>query len=197
MKKHVLLLVAAALVAAPLTYQFAIAAEKEFKAFCPVSGGPAKEANAVDHHGRKVYFCCKNCPDSFKKEPAKYSAQVNAQLLATGQSTQVGCPYSGKATNPESTLEIAGSKVGFCCNGCKGKTEKASDEEKLAMVFGDDSFKKGFTLQTECPISGKAIKVSASAEHEGQKVYFCCEGCVEGFKKEPAKFTAKLPQFVK
>ena len=39
----------------------ALAAEKEFKATCPVSGGPAKEAHSVDYHGKKVYFCCPNC----------------------------------------------------------------------------------------------------------------------------------------
>lgn len=196
MKKHAITFLAAALVAAPLAYlQFAHAAEKEFKAACPVSGGPAKEANTRDFHGRKVYFCCQNCPKAYDKEPAKFTAKVHAQLMQTGQMTQVGCPYSGKAVNPEATLEVAGSKVGFCCNGCKGKTEKASDEDKLAMVFGEIA--KGFTLQTECPVSGKAIKSTVSAEHEGQKVYFCCEGCVDGFKKEPAKFTAKLPQFTK
>ena len=142
-----------------------------------------------------MYFCCQNCPKAYDADPAKFTAKVHQQLLQTGQMTQVGCPFSGGAVKPETIIEVAGNKVGFCCNNCKGKVEKASDEERLAMVFGN--IKKGFTLQTECPLSGKAIKSTVSTEHEGEKVFFCCEGCVDGFKKEPAKYTAKLPQFTK
>jgi YHS domain-containing protein len=28
--------------------------------------------------------------------------------------------------------------------------------------------------------------------HEGQKVYFCCEGCKETFNEDPKKFLAKI-----
>ncbi len=32
----------------------------------------------------------------------------------------------------------------------------------------------------------------ASLVHEGQLVKFCCEGCIDDFKAEPAKYLAKL-----
>ena len=30
--------------------------------------------------------------------------------------------------------------------------------------------------------------------HEGQEIKFCCGGCVKEFKKEPAKYMAKLKE---
>lgn len=39
---------------------------------CPVSGKAIDKACFVDQDGKRVYFCCKNCIDEFKKEPAKF-----------------------------------------------------------------------------------------------------------------------------
>ncbi|MCG3127945.1 MAG: hypothetical protein CHACPFDD_02818 [Phycisphaerae bacterium] len=36
----------------------------------------------VEHEGRKVYFCCRNCIKKFNAEPAKYVAAVDAQVKA-------------------------------------------------------------------------------------------------------------------
>ena len=166
--------------------------EKEFKAICPVSGGPAKEENSLEYHGKKVYFCCKNCPNAFKADTKKYAAKANYQLAETGQVVQVACPISGKPCNPDVTSDVGGVTVGFCCNGCKGKADKAGDEV-LALLFGD--LAKGYTLQTACPVSGKPIKTDKFVEHDGKKVYFCCNGCPAAFTADPAKFVSKLPQF--
>lgn len=197
MKVRVLMVALAAAMVLPLAFTNGAGADEsaEFKALCPVSGGPAKESNFVMYKTKKLYFCCPGCPKKFEADPAKFMAQVNSQLFATRQAVQVGCPVSGKPVNPDATVAFGEENVGFCCNGCKGKYEKASDEEKLAMLFGASS--KGFTLQTACPVSGKPIKATAVAEHEGQNVYFCCDGCPTAFKKDPAKFVAKLPQFAK
>ena len=42
-----------------------------------------------------------------------------------------------------------------------------------------------------CPISNKKAKASATAEHAGGKVYFCCGNCVKAFNKDPKKFATK------
>ncbi len=51
--------------------------------------------------------------------------------------------------------------------------------------------------QTVCPVMGGPIDKAVFIEHEGQKVYFCCPGCEDKFKAEPAKYMTKLPQFQK
>ncbi|MBL9122758.1 MAG: YHS domain-containing protein [Planctomycetaceae bacterium] len=169
------------------------AAESKVDCKCPVSGAPAKEASAVDYKGAKVYFCCNNCPKAFAANTEKFAAKANSQLVQTGQAVQVACPLSGKPCNAEKSADVSGIKVAFCCDGCKGKTEKSADA--LALIFADADFDKGYTTQTKCPLSGKDIKADVNVTHDGKKVYFCCPGCPDGFKADPAKFTAKLPQF--
>lgn len=180
--------VAAAFVVAFASY--AAEEKKEFDAKCPVSGKPAKEDKTADYLTKKVYFCCDGCPKAFEKNPEKFQAKVNEQLISTGQAKQVCCPFSGKPINEEAKLKVDDIEVGFCCNNCKAKAEKS--EDKVALLFA--SIKKGFTLQTNCPVSGKPINTTVKGvEHDGNMVYFCCAGCPAAFEKDPAKFADKLP----
>lgn len=42
---------------------------------CPVSGNPIAATNpkaVAEHEGKKVYFCCPNCPKAFAADPAKF-----------------------------------------------------------------------------------------------------------------------------
>jgi nitroreductase/YHS domain-containing protein len=43
---------------------------------CPVMGGPINKDIFVEYQGKKVYFCCKDCPEVFKADPAKYIAKL-------------------------------------------------------------------------------------------------------------------------
>jgi YHS domain-containing protein len=43
---------------------------------CPVSGKPINAEYVVEHDGQKVYFCCPNCPDAFRADPAKYLSKL-------------------------------------------------------------------------------------------------------------------------
>jgi YHS domain-containing protein len=176
-----------------------IAAEKEFKATCPVSGKPAKETSVVDlpKERGKVYFCCDNCPKAYAANPKKFALKVNAQLVETDQLVQVACPITGKPVNKEVAVEANGAEVGLCCKGCLGKVEKADDDGKAKLLFSNAALKKGFTNQTLCPVSGKPINPEAKVEYKGKNVYFCCPGCPPAFEKDPDKFLAKLPQFKK
>ena len=51
--------------------------------------------------------------------------------------------------------------------------------------------------QTTCPVMGGAIDKNVFIEHQGKKVYFCCNGCPDTFKANPEKYISKLPQFAK
>lgn len=43
----------------------------------------------------------------------------------------------------------------------------------------------------KCPVSGKAVKKTATADFEGGTVYFCCNNCRKAFNKDATKFAAK------
>ena len=48
---------------------------------CPVmEGNKINPKLFVDHAGRRIYFCCKMCIDTFKKDPEKYLKKVDAEL---------------------------------------------------------------------------------------------------------------------
>jgi YHS domain-containing protein len=40
-------------------------------------------------------------------------------------------------------------------------------------------------------MGGKIVKTTY-ADHEGMRVYFCCPGCIDTFKKDPEKYIKKL-----
>ena len=50
-------------------------------------------------------------------------------------------------------------------------------------------------VQTTCPVMAGPINKNIYTEYEGKKVYFCCQGCIDEFKKDPEKYLSKLPQF--
>lgn len=46
--------------------------------------------------------------------------------------------------------------------------------------------------QKLCPVMDDEIDSEVFTMHNGRKVYFCCEDCIPKFKKDPAKYLAKL-----
>ena len=46
--------------------------------------------------------------------------------------------------------------------------------------------------QTVCPVMGGAINPALYVDANGKRVYFCCNACPPEFKKDPAKYIAKM-----
>ena len=142
--------VASACVLLGATAMMAYAAEetaKPFKATCPVSGQPAVENKTVDYKGGKVYFCCGDCAAAFGKDTAKFATKANLQLAATGQAIQTKCPLTGGKLNPDANVEIAGVKVGFCCNKCEAKASETKGDAQMNLAFSDEAFAKAFEVK--------------------------------------------------
>jgi len=47
-------------------------------------------------------------------------------------------------------------------------------------------------MQKTCPVMGGAINKDIYTDYKGRRVYFCCSGCVDEFKKNPEKYLSKL-----
>jgi YHS domain-containing protein len=62
-----------------LTVEAAPEAEKappKAQTVCPVMGGEINKDIFADHEGKRVYFCCKACVETFKKDAAKYTEKL-------------------------------------------------------------------------------------------------------------------------
>ena len=81
--------------------------------------------------------------------------------------------------------------------GCKKKEEPAAppQEHEAAVMTEQAAAAAAQIEQKMCPVmTNMKINPDVFTEYKGKKVYFCCEGCPDEFKKDPAKYTAKLPQ---
>jgi YHS domain-containing protein len=60
-----------------------------------------------------------------------------------------------------------------------------------------DQMKKKEAVENElCPVSGEKIdeKTKVTYEYKGHIYSFCCQGCVDEFKKDPEKYIDKIIQ---
>jgi len=48
--------------------------------------------------------------------------------------------------------------------------------------------------QTTCPVLGGNVSKQVYADYQGQRVYFCCQGCDAEFKKDPEKYLQKMKE---
>ncbi|MDX1963299.1 MAG: hypothetical protein SFX18_09110 [Pirellulales bacterium] len=111
---------------------------------CPASNEGVSADQAVEFEGGMVYFCCEKCKAAFEKDSAKMAAKSRHQMVVTGQFEQKACPLSGGPTKAETAIDVAGTKVAFCCENCQGKAKKAGDDV-AEVLFGDkEKFAKAF-----------------------------------------------------
>ena len=127
--------------------------KKKHEVTCVVSGETIDETEYSNYKKGKVYFCCGGCKADFDEASVTFAVAANYQLVATGQYMQTNCPVSGRGLNPEKVVKVANSNITFCCGNCQGKTNKA--EDKMAFIFADVSFDKGFFPVPEKPESNK------------------------------------------
>jgi hypothetical protein len=70
--------------------------------------------------------CISGCSNNNKK--------AEAPAVGTVKMANTKCPYSHEPVNPSVSTAYKGQNVGFCCAGCKGKWDKASDADRDAML---------------------------------------------------------------
>lgn len=121
-------------------------ASKAWNTVCPVTGDDVDSSiQTVSHDGKEYGFCCKGCVSKFKKEPAKYSKNLNEDGTTfnkvpgemkheqhkhqpTGGKSKAWnevCPVLGGKVNAKTaTVSYDGKEIGFCCGGCDTKFEK-------------------------------------------------------------------------
>lgn len=116
---------------------------------CLIADKSAVEDKSSEWKDGKVYFCCGNCLKKFDGDKKALASKANHQLIATKQVEQKACPFTGGKLNKDASVEFKGASIGFCCNDCKGKAEKMSDDDKLTSLFGEDAYAKAKFAKVE------------------------------------------------
>lgn len=70
--------------------------------------------------------------------------------------------------------------------GCGAKVEKAEAAAAPAQPAGE------VKTQSTCPVMGGAVNKSIYVDHNGKRVYLCCNACVSTFKADPDKYVKQL-----
>jgi YHS domain-containing protein len=85
------------------------------------------------------------------------------------------CPVSGKAIDPDASVEYRGAKVYFCCNNCpkafEANTKKFSAKANQQLVI------TGQAQEVKCPFTGNNLNPETKINVQGANVCFCCMNC--------------------
>ncbi len=104
-----------------------------------------------------------------------------------------------KAANVEKHAKYKEGNVYFCCNGCQGKFEKMTDEEKakVAAKANNQLVATKQYAQEVCPFTGGKLNDATAIKVNGAEVKFCCDKCkgkaeaLEGKEQVEAVFGEK------
>jgi YHS domain-containing protein len=102
------------------------------------------------------------------------------------------CPVMGEPVNLAVSVATDEGPVYFCCDDCvpkyKAHPEKYADKvaaQRTALAHRPK-------VQTVCPVSGKPVDTEVFIEKNGQKVYFCCKGCIGKYEAHPETYAKTL-----
>ncbi len=69
---------------------------------------------------------------------------------------------------------------------CAGLSFTAASCKKSGNRYGDGQG------QLLCPVMASPINRNIYVDYQGKRIYFCCAGCPEEFRKDPAKYMKNL-----
>ncbi len=136
-----------------------------------------------------VVSACENHSKASQK-----SGKAEKAAALTQQNT---CPVMGGKINKELFVEQEGKRIYVCCAGCidavkkdfqKHVAELEKKGQKIETVVKTEEKKTSLSEQKTCPVmEGRAINKKLYVDHNGQRIYVCCGGCIAQVQKDPEK----------
>ena len=62
----------------------------------------------------------------------------------------------------------------------------------VALSYAGASDHRDEGDQTKCPVMGNPINKDVFTDYKGHRIFFCCSGCIEDFKKNPEAYLEKM-----
>ena len=76
--------------------------------------------------------------------------------------------------------------------GCAGDAAQEGQAPAVASEADQATEVKELKAQETCPVMGGKIQKDLYEDYEGNRVYFCCEGCEKDFLRKPKHYLAKM-----
>jgi YHS domain-containing protein len=170
------------------------ATAKPLNSVCPVSGKPVVLPNVLTHEGKLVGFCCDKCPVAFKKEPAKYAANIKFDLPAPAADKKVEDkkPADAKPADVKPAEKKAEDVKPADVKPADTKPAEKKVETTPAAPAAAAAVTAVSVVNTKCPVSDHAVEAGFTAVVDGRTVGFCCDKCMAKFNKDPKKFAEKI-----
>jgi len=95
--------------------------------------------------------------------------------------------------------EYDGREVRFCCDGCIATFEAKKDEYWKKIDAAIVAQQKPLYPLDTCMVTGQKLgSMGDPVEYvyKNRLIRFCCAGCIDAFKKDPAKYVATLDKAV-
>ncbi|KMQ49869.1 hypothetical protein CHISP_3222 [Chitinispirillum alkaliphilum] len=135
-----------------------------------------------------IILACQNHSDSYSGHD-----HGGHQHVAEGKtySAQQTCPVMGGEINREMYAEQDGKRIYVCCPGCIETIEQNFQKHvNILKESGQKPEVLGETAeQAMCPVMpAREITKDLYVEHDGQKIYVCCQGCIDIVQGDPEKY---------
>lgn len=104
---------------------------------------------------------------------------------------QTTCPVMGGAIDRNTYVDSDGKRIYMCCKGCSAALKK--EPAKYIKKLEDEGITVA-KLQTTCPVKGGAINKSLYVDHDGKRIYVCCNECIAEVQKDPAKYVKSMEE---
>ena len=85
---------------------------------------------------------------------------------------------------------------GAALYGCNKSEDRAEATAPADVQQAEQTVKaaEATVAQANCPVMGGPINKSIHVDYKGQRVYFCCGGCISTFNSDPEKYIKKLTE---
>jgi len=103
---------------------------------CPITNEKIDLKVYTDYGGKRVYFCCKNCIEKFRRDPAKAIEGMESKGIIL-DAAQVSCPVMNEKVDRAIYVDYGGRRIYLCCKACIGKFNQ--DPQKYCKKMDQDA----------------------------------------------------------